>query len=158
MAKSTLASLGRFSSQMLTYLGTQRTVKITGGSQYSNTFKYRTEPTVFPPADSAQQALFWDGVSGAWNPNSFDSTKCFFMSRGASAVYAETMTGLAIDIASIIGVSPQAFLERVSNGKQLALTMDAYRAFNDLRDPAHQVGVVTTVDNRFSLQARQIRA
>jgi hypothetical protein len=158
MANSNIASIGRFSSQMLTYLGTQRTVKLTGGGQYSNTFKYQTNTTIFPTPDSAQQAFLGDGVSGAWSPNVYDSTKCFFMARGATVVYAEAMAALSIDIASIIGVSPQAFLEKtVAKGSKLLLSMDAYRAFNDLRDPAHQVGIVTTVDNRVSLQARQIR-
>jgi hypothetical protein len=159
MANANIASIGRFSSQMLTYLGTQRTVQLTGGGQYSNTYKYATGPTVFPSPDSYQQAFLGGGVNGEFSPNSFDSVKCFFMSRGASVVYAETMAALAIDIAAILGVSPQSFLERtVTSGQQLMLTDDAYRAFNDLRDPGNQVGVVTTVNNKFSLQARQIRA
>jgi hypothetical protein len=144
---------------MLTYLGTQRTVKWTGGDQYSNTYKYATGPTVFPSPDSYQQANLGGGVTGAWSPSSFDNVKCFFTSRGASTVYAETMAALAIDIAAILGVSPQSFLEQTVTGKtQLLLTADAYRAFNDLRDPGNQVGVVTTVNNKYSLQARQIRA
>jgi len=159
MANANIASIGRFSSQMLTYLGTQRTVKLTGGGQYSNTFKYSTGPTVFPSPDSSQQAFLGEGVVGNWSPNAYDSTKCYFMSRGASAVYADTMTALALDIAAILSITPQAFLEQSTrNGQQLLLSMDAYRAFNDLRDPGNQVGVVTTVNNRFSLQARQIRA
>lgn len=159
MANSNVASIGRFSSQMLTYFGTQRTVKLTGGGQYSNTFKYNTETTVFPTPGSSQQAFLGEGVSGAWSPRSYDSTKCFFMSRGASKVYADAMTGLTLDISSILGVSPEVFLQESRlNGTQIALSMNAYRAFNDLRDPGNQVGIVTTVNNKFSLQARQIRA
>jgi len=159
MANSNVASIGRFSSQMLTYLGTQRTVKWTGGDQFSNTFKYQTGPTTFPSPDSYEQAFLGGGVSGAWEPNSYDSVKCFFTSRGASVVYAETMAALALDMAAILGVSAQTFLERTAaSGQQMSLTADAYRAFNVLRDPGNQVGVVTTVNNKFSLQARQIRA
>lgn len=159
MANANVASIGRFSSQMLTYLGTQKTVKLTAGGQYSNTFKYQTGYTAFPSPGSVQQEFLGGGVTGAYNSNAFDSTKCFFMSRGASKVYADTMAAMAIDIAAMLGVSVQSFLEQsIKSGKQLSLGMDAYRAFNNLRDPGHQVGIVTTVNNRFSLQSRQIKA
>ena len=157
MADSNIASIGRFSSQMLSYLGTQRTVQITPGGQYSNTFMYSTGNTpVFPSPDSYQQANLGQGVVGNYSPAVFDSTRCFFISRGASAVYADTMAALAIDIAAILGISPQAYLEKITAGAQLLITDDAYMAFNNLRDPGNQVGTATSVNNKYSLQARQI--
>lgn len=157
MANANLVSIGRFSSQMLTYLGTQKTVRYVGGVP-TNTFKYATESTTFPNAGSLLQSDLGGGVVGNYSPSSFDSVKCYFLSRGAGNLYAETMAGLAIDMASMLGISPQALLEQTEVGGQLLFSPNAYRAFNNLRDPGNQVGVVTSVDNRFSIQARQIRS
>lgn len=156
MAKQNIASIGRFSSQMLTYLGTQRTVKSVTGSP-ANTYKYSTGPTKFPSPDSLSQSDLGGGVVGSYEANTFNSTKCYFISRGASVVYAETMTGLAIDMASILGIPVQSLLEQAETDGRLLFTPDAYRSFNLLRDPGNQVGTVTSVDNRYSLQAREIR-
>jgi len=142
---------------MLTYLGTQKTVKYVNGNP-TNTFKYSTGPTVFPSAGSLLQSDLGGGVVGNYSPNAFDSTKCYFLSRGVGPLYADTMAGLAIDMASMVGISPQALLEQVDSGGKLMFTPNAYRAFNNLRDPGNQVGTVTSVDNRYSLQARQIRS
>jgi hypothetical protein len=157
VANPNIASIGRFSSQMLTYLGTQKTVKYVNGNP-TNTFKYSTGPTVFPSAGSLLQSDLGGGVVGNYSPNAFDSTKCYFLSRGVGPLYADTMAGLAIDMASMVGISPQALLEQVDSGGKLMFTPNAYRAFNNLRDPGNQVGTVTSVDNRYSLQARQIRS
>ncbi|HEY6437963.1 MAG TPA: hypothetical protein VIY47_15340 [Ignavibacteriaceae bacterium] len=157
MANSNIASIGRFSSQMLTYLGTQKTVKYVNNVP-TNTFKYASGPTVFPNAGSLLQSTLGFGVVGNYSPTAYDSTKCFFLSRGVGPLYADTMTGLAIDMASQLGISSQALLEQTETDGTLLFTPNAYRAFNNLRDPGNQVGVVTTVDNRFSLQARQIRS
>jgi len=156
MANSNIASIGRFSSQMLTYLGTQKTVKTVGGTP-TNTFKYASGPTVFPNAGSLLQSNLGFGVVGNYSPNTFDSTRCFFLSRGVGPLYADTMAGLAIDMAAQVGLSPQALLEQVSVDGKLDFAPNAYRAFNNLRDPGNQVGTVTTTDNRYSLQAREIR-
>jgi hypothetical protein len=157
LADSNIASIGRFSSQMLTYLGTQRTVKNVSNVP-TNTFKYSTGPTVFPNAGSSREAGLGLGVVGNYSPNAFDSTKCFFLSRGVSPMYADTMTALAIDMSFQIGITPQALLEEAGSDGLLDFTPNSYRALNNLRDPGNQVGVVTTVDNRYSLQARQIRS
>jgi len=141
---------------MLTYLGTQRTVKSTNGS-ISNTYKYASGPTVFPSPDSLSQSDLGGGVVGNYSSNVYNSTRCYFLSRGATVVYADAMTGLAIDMANILGISVQSLLEQSENNGQLAFTADAYRSFNMLRDPGNQVGIVTAVDNRYSLQAREIR-
>lgn len=157
MANSNIASLGRFSSQMLTYLGTQKTVKSVNGT-YQNTFKYANGPTTFPSAGSLLQSDLGGGVVGNCSPDTYDNTKSYFLSRGASVAYSETMTALTIDIASTFGISPQSLLEQSEISSKFALSPNAYRLFNELRDPSHQVGVVTTPSNKTSLQARQIRS
>jgi len=153
VANPNVASIGRFSSQMLTYLGTQRTVK---GS--NNTFKYADGPTTFPAPGSYQQAALGAGVSGSYNLNWYNNVKSYFLGRGATQKYADAMTGLAIDIATSLGITPQALLEQVDPSGQLLLSANAYRSFNMLRDPSHQVGTVTSIDNRLSLKAREIRS
>ena len=157
MANANIPSIGRFSSQMLTYLGTQKTVKIINGVP-TNTFKYNTGTTVFPSAGSVLQSGLGLGVVGNFSPSSFDSTKCFFLSRGAGPAYAETMAGLAIDMSFQLGITPQALLEQSGASGKLYFTENAYRAFNNLRDTGNQVGTVTSTSNRNSLQARQIRS
>ena len=68
------------------------------------------------------------------------------------------MTALTIDIAATLGMSPQALLEQSEIFSKLVLSPDAYRLFNEFRDTTHQVGIVTTVSNRNSLQSREIRS
>jgi hypothetical protein len=142
---------------MLTYLGTQRTVKPIGGVP-TNTFKYETGTTVFPSAGSVSQSALGDGTVGSYSPVAYDSTKCYFISRGASAVYADSMAALVIDMAAMTGTTPQALLEATDLTGNLFFTENSYRAFNNLRDPGNQVGTVTSVNNRYSLQASQIRS
>jgi hypothetical protein len=157
VANSNVAAIGRFSSQMLTYLGAQKTVKFVNGNP-TNTFKYASGNTVFPSAGSVLQSDLGGGVVGNYSPNTFDSTKCFFLSRGVGSLYADTMAGLAIDMAAQMGISPQELLEKADITGQLLFSENAYRAFNNLRDPGNQVGIVTSASNRYSLQARQIRS
>jgi len=157
VANPNISTVGRFSSFMLTYLGTQKTVKTVSGNS-TNTFKYNTEPTVFPSSGSISQSYLGGGVVGSLKTSNYNSIKCFFLSRGASEVYADTMTSLTLDIATMTGVSPISLLEAAEDSGRLMLTDNAYSAFNNLRDPGNQVGKVTAVDNRYSLQARQIRA
>lgn len=157
MANSNISSIGRFSSQMLTYLGTQRTVKNVGGSP-ANTYKYATGPVVFPDPSSANQAMMGEGVVGSFSPNTYNTTKCYFLSRGASQVYADAMTSLTVDMARTLNTTPLAFLEKMNPAGKLELTAEAYRSFNVLRDPGNQVGAVKTVSNKNSLQSREIRS
>lgn len=157
MANSNISSIGRFSSQMLTYLGTQRTVK--GGiNSSSNTYKYATGVTVSPNPGSASQAGLGLGVTGSYSAVSYNTTKCYFLSRGASEVYADTMTALVIDMALMTGVSPQRLLELSTSGKTLKFSEDAYRSMNLLRDPGNQVGTATDVSNKTSLISKEIRS
>ena len=157
MANANIASIGRFSAEMLTYLGTQRTVR-TVTSSPQNTFKYSTGPTFFPSPGSVSQSFLGGGVIGNFASASFDAAKCYFLSRGASSLYADTMAALAIDMATMLGISPAALLEQSELNGRLFFTENAYRSINLLRDPGNQVGTVTTVNNRYSLQARQIRS
>jgi hypothetical protein len=157
MADSNIAAIGRFSSQMLTYLGTQKTVKSISGAA-TNTFKYSSGATTFPSAGSVLQSNLGGYVVGNYSGSVFDSTKCFFLSRGAGPLYADTMAALAIDMAAQIGISTQALLERTAGSDRLSFSGNAYRSFNNLRDPGNQVGTVSTVSNKVSLQARQIRS
>lgn len=157
MANANIASIGRFSSQMLTYLGTQRTVRSVTGNP-ANTFKYSKGTTVFPDPGSLQQSELGVGVSGSYPIEWYNNVKCYFQSRGATGLYADAMTGLAIDMATFLGISPQSLLEQVDPTGKLLLSTNAYRSMNSLRDPSHQLGTVTSVDNRYSLKAREIRA
>ena len=157
MANSTILSAGRFSSQMLTYLGTQRTVKSVTGSP-ENTFKYASGAPVFVDPASLSQSALGFGETGSYSPSVYNSTKCYFLSRGASVLYADTMTGLVIDMAQVLGVSVQTLLEKSTIGPTIMFSDDAYRAMNLLRDPGNQVGRVTTLSNKYSLQASQIRS
>lgn len=155
--KATLSSIGRFSSQMLTYLGTQRNVEIVNGAPV-NTFKYELGPTTFPSPANTLQAYLGKGVVGSFKSAYFDSTKCFFLSRNSSLVYAETMAALVIDSATILNTTPQLLLSQMGTSGSLDFSGSAYRAMNALRDPGNQVGKATTPSNRYSLQSRQIRA
>jgi hypothetical protein len=157
VADPNIATIGRFSSQMLTNLGTQRTVKVINGAP-TNTFKYDTGSVTFPSPGSTLQADLGGGVVGNYSSNTYNSTRCYFLSRGTGPLYADTMTGLAIDMATMTGISTPALLEQTDSMERLLFTENAYRAFNNLRDPGNQVGIVTSVDNRYSLQARQIRS
>jgi len=157
VANANIATIGRFSSQMLTYLGTQKTVKIVNGVP-TNTFKYSNGTTVFPSAGSVLQSDLGGGVVGNYSNNTYNATKCYFLSRGVGDVYADTMSGLAIDMAAQMGISAQQLLETADLSGQLYFTENAYRAFNNLRDPGNQVGTATSASNRNSLQARQIRS
>jgi len=157
MANSNIASIGRFSSQMLTYLGTQKTVKSVTG-QSANTFKYASGPTTFINPGSLQQSALGGGVVGNFSPSAYDSTKSYFLSRGVGPLYADAMAALTIDISGTLGITPQSLLEKSEKSGKLLLSPNAYRVFNELRDPGHQIGVVTTVMNKSSLQAREIRS
>lgn len=142
---------------MLTYLGTQRTVRTVNGNP-TNTFKFGTGATVYPSAGSVSQAALGVGVVGNYSPDAYNSTQSYFQSRGASDLYADSMTALIIDMASMIGVSTQSLLEDANIDGKIEFSADGFRAFNVLRDPGNQIGVVTSVNNKYSLQARQIRA
>jgi hypothetical protein len=152
-----LTSVGRFSSQMLTQLGAQRLVQNVTG-QYVNTYKYSNGNTTFIEPGALQQSNLGALVVGNFAPTTYDNTKSFFLSRGASTAYADTMAALAIDMASILQISVQQLLENAELTGQLLLTDVAYSAFNTLRDPGNQVGSIKSVSNRSSYKSREIVA
>lgn len=156
MADNNIPSLGRFSSQMLTYLGTQRYVS-TGASGSYNTFKYNTKPSVYVDPDSKKLSRIGAGVPGQTTGNIFDRTKAYFKSRGASEVYADSMALLVIDTAQILGVTPLSLIERSERDRRFLLSNNAMTAFNTLRDPGHQVSSTSETQNRQSFKATQIR-
>lgn len=157
MADPNITTIGRFSSQMLTYLGVQRTVKSVDNNP-TNTFKYATDYVTFPSAGSVSQADLGGGVQGSYSPDTYNSTRCFFLSRGASQVYADTITALVIDTATMLGVSPQSLLEEAERSGRFEFTDVAYRGLNVLRDPGNQIGIVNTPSNRNSILSRQVRS
>jgi hypothetical protein len=148
-----VTAVGRFSSQMLTYLGTQKTVKtVTTGPH--NTFKYAQGDTFFVEPSKVELI---DGVVGSMDATTFYSTRAYFTSRGASLAYAETMAALAIDISKFLNTPIRTFLDNLSKEGQILFSDEAYRAFNMLRSTSHQVGRATSIDNTLSFKARQIR-
>lgn len=158
MADPSISTLGRFSSQMLTYLGTQRTVANVPGGIAGNTFKYASGPTVYPVPGSVLQATSGQGVPGSYSPAVYNSVTSFYLSRGASQLYADTMAALTIDTAAIMGITPMAFLAQSEVNGQMALQAAGYTSINMLRDPGNQIGTSTPVSNQNSLVATQIRS
>ena len=92
MANPSPATLGRFSSQMLTYLGTQRTVKIINGIP-QNTYKYSDGTPVYPQPGSVSQADLGGGVVGNYTSQNYNAVTSYFLSRGVGPLYADTMAG-----------------------------------------------------------------
>jgi hypothetical protein len=80
------------------------------------------------------------------------------MSRGATIVYAETMALVVIDIAKINNISPFTLIEKIESNSQIRFADDAYSAFNILRDPSHQVGTISDINNNNSFRSKEIRA
>ena len=157
MANQSLATLGRFSSQMLTYLGIQRTVTLVNG-QPQNTFKYANGSVAFPSPGSVAQSDLGGGVVGNYSPDNYNYTTSYFLSRGVGPLYADTMAGLAIDMAAMVNTDTQSLLEELDVNGKLLFTQNTYRAMNNLRDPGNQLGSATDVNNRNSIQAKQIRS
>jgi hypothetical protein len=156
MADSNIPGLGRFSSQMLSYLGTQRTVNQDLNGTF-NSYSYATGPTFYPSPGSAQSSQLGIGVVGSVSGGLFDRVKGFFLSRGASQVYADTMAMLTIDIANSLGVTPISLLEKVENEGKILFDNATLSAFNTLRDPGHQVAQASDVNNRSSFISSEIR-
>jgi len=157
VANPNIATLGRFSSQMLTYLGVQRTVQIING-QPQNVFTYNNGPVSYVDPGAANQSDLGGGVVGNYAPDTYNSVTSYFLSRGIGPLYAGTMAALAIDMAAMSGTDPIAMLEESEFNGQLLFTDNTYRAMNNLRDPGNQLATVTPIDNRFSVQANQIRS
>lgn len=157
MADNNIPGLGRFSSQMLSYLGVQRTVTQSATGTYNN-FKYSSGDSVFPSPGSARMSNLGLGVIGNVSPDMLNRVKSYYLSRGASNVYADTMTMLTLDIATTLRITPIAFIELVEVDGKVLFTDDIMTSFNGLRDPSHQIAQSSDVNNRISFKAREIRA
>lgn len=149
MADSKISTMGRFSSQMLSYLGAQRSS--TGAIKY-----HIDDSPIYPRSTVPFENR--GRVPGSYSPTTYNTTRCFFLSRGASDVYADTMSALAVDTASLMGIPVHEFLQLVEQSGRLTLTPEASQAINMLRDPGNQLDRVKSVNNRTSFQSRQIRA
>lgn len=147
MANSQISTMGRFSSQILTNFGTQQTIR--NGLTNPQTTRYSSGS---PVARSSRTV----GVVGSYSADQYNSTKCYFLSRGASNMYADAMTALIIDVALIMGISSQTVLEQSTANKKFTLSDGAYSAINLLRDPGSQVGRAFGIDNRKSTKAREL--
>jgi len=156
MADNNIPGLGRFSSQMLSYLGTQRTASVTPSGVY-NVFKYTTGDTTFTSPGSAKMGNLGAGVVGNVSGGTFDQIKCYYLSRGASQVYADTMTMLTVDIAATLGITPMVLIERAQHDGKVLFSDATMTAFNNLRDPSHQVANSTSINNRQSFKSNEIR-
>ena len=157
MSTSTSAAIGRFSSQMLTYLGVQKTVQAVNGS-FENTFKYATTPTTFVDAGSFLQSQLGTGVVGNYSPTVYNTTVSYFLSRGIGIVYAQTMAAIVIDMATALGISTQSLLEQSEVMSKLQFSSNLYTLLNTLRDPSHQVGSASAALNSASMLSREIRS
>lgn len=151
-----IASTGRFSSQALAYLGTQNVVNLIGNVPV-NVSKYATGTVVVPSPASAHAADV-NRVVGSISGSSYNSTRSYFLSRGASDMYADSMTALMTDVADMLGISTQSLLENSNVARQMSLSSSAYGVFNMLRDQSHQVGMASSASNKQSLRAREIRS
>jgi hypothetical protein len=151
------AAIGRFSSQMLTLLGAQNTVTISNGISV-NSFSNNNGSVTLPSPGNLQQANLGLGVIGNYSSSTYDNTRCYFLSRGCSSTLSDTMSALAIDTAAMLGISVQELLEVSDIEGLLSFSPNAYRAFNNLRDPGNQTGTASDIDNSQSIQAGQIRS
>jgi hypothetical protein len=132
---------------MLTNFGAQQTIR--NGLSAPQTTKYSSGA----PISRSTQLM---GVVGSYSSDEYNSTKCYFLSRGASIMYADAMTALVIDTAQLMGISPQSVLEQSTINKKFDFSNGAYSAINMLRDPGNQIGKATPINNRNSLKAREL--
>ena len=148
---------GRFASQMLGTFGQQRTIKTVQGV-VANTFKYLSSTSIYSGPSPSVGTLTSNTEEGYCSPDVYNQTRCYYIDRGAGDMYADTMTMLSVDMGRMLGVSTLNLLEQSEVGGKLDFSDRAYYEMNKLRDSGNQLTVATTVNNRRSLQARQIRA
>lgn len=134
--KFKLPSQGRFSSQLLTLFGAKDNSTI-GLLDISNRSQL--------------------GVVGSCPPDWYNSTICYFLSRGSSKIHAETMTGLVVDASTYLGITPSQLLENLNSPDKFSLSDVSMAAMNQLRNLGNQLSKAIPVDNRNSLRSREIR-
>ena len=155
-SNSSAVTTGRFASQMLGSFGVQRTVRTVQGV-VANTFKYLSGGA--PAGASTYSSFVGTNMEvGYCAPNTYDQSRCYYIDRGASSLYADTMAMLSIDMSRMLGITTVNLLEQSELSGKMNFSNEAYNAINKLRDPGNQLAITTAVNNRRSLQARQIRA
>jgi len=96
-------------------------------------------------------------VLGNVSSATFDVIKGYFLSRGASDTYADTMTMLVVDISAILNITPMSFVAQIDQQGIVTFTSDFLSAFNMLRNPSNQASTASTVNNRLSSVSSQVR-
>lgn len=156
-SNSSAVITGRFASQMLSAFGVQRTTRTVQGT-VATTFKYLTSGSTYSGPTPINGFISSALEEGYCSPEEYNQTRCYYIDRGASSMYADTMTMLSVDMSRMLGVTTINLLEQSELGGKLNFSDEAYYAMNKLRDPGNQLTVTATVNNGRSLQARQIRA
>ena len=141
---------------MLSLLGAQPQVTLVNGVP-TTTYKYASGSISSPNTSSINQSALGYGVVGSYSSDTYNTVVSFFLSKGLTTVYAETMAALLIDMALMIGIQPQQLIESSLSDTLLSFSDNAYRAMNNLRDSGNQIGNASDVSNNNSLQRRQIR-
>ena len=147
----------RFATQMLAAFGMQRVVTTSTGS-VGNTFKYATgSPVYIDPA--VVNNIIQPGLTvGYCSPTAYNQTRCFYIDRGASESYANTMVMITEDLRRMLGTTTVNLLEQSSVMGEIDFSDITYYQLNKLREPGNQVAKSSATNNTQSLQARQIRA
>ena len=155
-SNSSAVTTGRFASQMLGSFGVQRTVRTVQGV-VANAFKYLSGGA--PAGVSTYSSFVGTNMEvGYCDPDTYDQSRCYYIDRGASSLYADTMAMLSIDMSRMLGITTVNLLEQSELSGKMNFSDEAYNAMNKLRDPGNQLAITTAVNNRRSLQARQIQA
>lgn len=147
----------RFAAQMLSAFGMQRAVTTSTGS-VGNTFKYVTgTPVYIDPV--AVNSITQPGLTvGYCSPTAYNQARCFYIDRGASELYADTMVMITEDLRRMLGTTTVNLLEQSSVMGKIDFSGITYYQLNKLREPGNQVAKSSAINNTQSLQARQIRA
>lgn len=138
----------RFSSQMLNSFGESAINSFTPGDT-SNISKIHIN-------DSKLYSKY-SGESGYYSPGTYNTVTAFFISRGASPLYANTMGSVVVDMSRDTGYSIFQIMENIDDLSSLGATDALIKSFNELRDASNQVGYGKRLNTSSSRVARQIK-
>lgn len=156
--ESEVLTVGRFSSQLLNYRGSEKKIRLIGDTLQNTFDNSSTGSDVAVGIDSASLAtntLQKGSIKGIV----YSALKAFFVSRGVGVTNANALALLTIDAAKISGVSPMSVIEDIlqKNSKKIQFKNDIIISHNLLREPGNQLGKTNTVNNKKSFQARLIK-